>query len=266
MSVLRNLESKIAGLVEGTFGRVFKTEVRPVELARKLAREMDEHKTVSLKRTYVPNEYVIWLSPEDRERYEGMEQEVRRRARRAPARARAPREVRAGLPPADRVEHRRAPRPRASSASRRGSSGPPARRRAASSRPSTATRWSTRPPSACRSRLAGAARRAPRPRVRPRRGQAPAGPRGRRGDRPLAATATSCCGDTNVSRHHAEIRPAGSGWTVADLGSTNGVRVNGRASPAPCRCAPATALELGTVPHDLRGRVMPWPSTPSPSR
>src|ERR671921_311853 len=76
MSVLRSLEEKIAGLVEGTFGRVFRSEVRPVELARKLAKEMDEHRTVSVSRTYVPNEYVVWLSPEDRERYEGVEQEV----------------------------------------------------------------------------------------------------------------------------------------------------------------------------------------------
>src|SRR5919112_1146613 len=76
MSVLRNLEEKLAGLVEGTFGRVFRTQVRPVEIARKLAREMDEHKTVSVSRTYVPNEYVVWLSPEDRERYEGVEHEV----------------------------------------------------------------------------------------------------------------------------------------------------------------------------------------------
>src|SRR3954452_1118529 len=76
MSVLRNLESKLAGLVEGTFGRVFKSEVRPVEVARKLAKEMDEHRTVSLSRTYVPNEYVVWLSPEDRERYKGVEREV----------------------------------------------------------------------------------------------------------------------------------------------------------------------------------------------
>jgi hypothetical protein len=51
MSLLRNLEDKIAGLVEGTFGRVFRTQVRPVEIARKLAREMDEHKTVSVSRT-----------------------------------------------------------------------------------------------------------------------------------------------------------------------------------------------------------------------
>src|SRR5213078_5267173 len=76
MSVLRNLESKIADLVEGTFGRVFRTQVRPVEIARKLAKEMDEHKTVSVSRTYVPNEYVVWLSPEDRQRYEGVEQSV----------------------------------------------------------------------------------------------------------------------------------------------------------------------------------------------
>src|SRR4051794_24189544 len=76
MSVLRNLEEKIAGLVEGTFGRVFRSEVRPVELAHKLVKEMDEHRTVSVSRTYVPNEYVVWLSPEDRRRYEGVEQPV----------------------------------------------------------------------------------------------------------------------------------------------------------------------------------------------
>src|SRR5947199_1110061 len=76
MSVLRNLESKIADLVEGTFGRVFRTQVRPVEIARKLAKEMEEHKTVSVSRTYVPNEYVVWLSPEDRERFGGVEREV----------------------------------------------------------------------------------------------------------------------------------------------------------------------------------------------
>jgi hypothetical protein len=47
-----------------------------MELARKLAKEMEEHKTVSVSRTYVPNEYEIWLSPEDRARYDGVEHEV----------------------------------------------------------------------------------------------------------------------------------------------------------------------------------------------
>src|SRR5919112_1395061 len=73
MSVLRNLESKLAGLVEGTFSRAFKSEVRPVEIARKLTREMEEHKVQSLSRTYAPNEYAVWLSPEDRSQFEGYE-------------------------------------------------------------------------------------------------------------------------------------------------------------------------------------------------
>src|ERR1700752_2678120 len=73
MSVLKSLESKIAGLVEGTFSRAFRSEVRPVEIARKLAREMEEHKSFSLSRTYVPNEYRVFLSPRDRERFSGYE-------------------------------------------------------------------------------------------------------------------------------------------------------------------------------------------------
>ena len=74
MSVLKSLESKIAGLVEGTFSRAFRSEVRPVEIARKLAREMEEHKSLSVSRTYVPNEYRVYLSPRDRERFADYEE------------------------------------------------------------------------------------------------------------------------------------------------------------------------------------------------
>src|SRR6188472_2699069 len=76
MSVLRNLESKLAGLVEGTFSRAFKSEVRPVEIARKLTKEMDEHKVQSLSRVYAPNEYAVWLSKDDRKQFEGYEDEL----------------------------------------------------------------------------------------------------------------------------------------------------------------------------------------------
>jgi Protein of unknown function (DUF3662)/FHA domain len=76
MNVLKSVETTIANLVEGAFGRMFRSEVRPVELARKLAREMDEHRTQSLSRTYAPNEFAVWLSPQDRARYEGVEHEV----------------------------------------------------------------------------------------------------------------------------------------------------------------------------------------------
>jgi hypothetical protein len=73
VSVLRNLEAKLEGLVEGAFSRAFKSEVQPVELARKLAKEMEDAKSVSLARTYVPNQFWVYLSPEDRDRFETYE-------------------------------------------------------------------------------------------------------------------------------------------------------------------------------------------------
>ena len=73
MSVLRSIEQKIEGLFEGMFGRAFRTHVQPVELARKLAKEMDEHRTISVSRVYVPNEYSVYLSESDREQFTGYE-------------------------------------------------------------------------------------------------------------------------------------------------------------------------------------------------
>ena len=73
MSVLRSIESKIEGLFEGVFGRAFRTQVQPVELARKLAKEMDEHRSVSVSRVYVPNEYTVYLSPGDRQQFSSYE-------------------------------------------------------------------------------------------------------------------------------------------------------------------------------------------------
>ena len=73
MSVLKSIEAKIEGLFEGVFGRAFRTHVQPVELARKLAKEMDEHRAVSVSRVYVPNEYSIYLSTTDREQFSSYE-------------------------------------------------------------------------------------------------------------------------------------------------------------------------------------------------
>ena len=75
--VLRALEHKIESLFEGIFGRAFRTNVQPVELARKLAKEMDDHRTVSVSRVYVPNEYSVYLSPPDREQFEAYEENLR---------------------------------------------------------------------------------------------------------------------------------------------------------------------------------------------
>src|SRR3982750_1953816 len=64
------------GLVEGVFSRAFSSEVQPVELARKLAKEMDAHKTASVQRVYVPNEYAVFLSRQDRSKLEGYERSL----------------------------------------------------------------------------------------------------------------------------------------------------------------------------------------------
>jgi hypothetical protein len=74
--VLRLIEQKIEALVEGVFGRAFRTNVQPVELARKLGKEMDDHRQVSVSRVYVPNEYTIFLSESDRAQFEGYEESL----------------------------------------------------------------------------------------------------------------------------------------------------------------------------------------------
>ena len=69
MSLLRNIEQKIEGLFERGFRRAFRSSLQPVELARKLAREMEDHKTISVSRVYVPNEFTVYLAPSDRESF-----------------------------------------------------------------------------------------------------------------------------------------------------------------------------------------------------
>jgi hypothetical protein len=73
MSFLRSVEQRVEGLIEGAFGRAFRTHVQPVELARKLTKEMDDHRTVSVSKVYVPNEYSVYLAPDDREQFASYE-------------------------------------------------------------------------------------------------------------------------------------------------------------------------------------------------
>ena len=53
--------------------------------------------------------------------------------------------------------------------------------------------------------------------------------------------------DANVSRRHAELRPDGDGWAISDLGSTNGVLVNGHLINRPTPLRPGDRIELGTT-------------------
>lgn len=251
MSVLRNLERTLSELVEGTFGRVFRSEVRPVELARKLVREMDDHKTVSLSRTYVPNEYVIYLSEADRARYEGVEQEV------------------AGELCAYLLEHARreklalVARPvvefRTDGRLSLGEFGiqtrlvRPAERQEGAGAAVQADHGQTMVYSTA-DRVRGPVEAAQAGRAAPPKPLLLA--EGRRHVVPpggaLLGRSRDCdvvLSDPNVSRHHAEVRPGGeTGWTVRDLGSTNGVRVNGRPVRGEQPLHSGDRLELGTAP------------------
>jgi hypothetical protein len=245
MSVLRNLESKLAGLVEGTFSRAFKSEVRPVEIARKLAREMEEHKVVSLSRTYVPNEYAVWLSVEDREHVAAYEDELRRElsgyllehARRERLALLTPPEITFKTDERLRLGEfgiqARLVRPHEDPAR-----GPRQAEEGHTMVYSTSERLSEplREPdprrAAARLRLDG--------RTEVLGSQGAALGRSRECDIVLD--------DANVSRRHAEIRPSGGSWVVRDLGSTNGVKVNGRRlEPSrPQSLAPGDVIEMGT--------------------
>ncbi len=66
---LFQFEKKLEGLVEGTFAKMFKSGLQPVEIGRKLTREMDLKRQVAPNGVIVPNVYVITLSPDDAQRF-----------------------------------------------------------------------------------------------------------------------------------------------------------------------------------------------------
>ena len=69
MGILRDFEGRLEGAVEGLFARAFRSGVQPVELGKRLVREVEDGRTVGVNRVYVPNVYVYELSPADRERF-----------------------------------------------------------------------------------------------------------------------------------------------------------------------------------------------------
>ena len=69
MGLFDKVEKSIEGAVNGVFARAFKGDVQPVEIAARLQRELDaEAKLLSRDKRLVPNSFVIGLSPRDYER------------------------------------------------------------------------------------------------------------------------------------------------------------------------------------------------------
>ncbi len=69
MGVLQRFERRLEGMVEGTFARVFKSELQPVEVASAIQHEMDERAAIVAQgRTLVPNDFVVEIAQTDAER------------------------------------------------------------------------------------------------------------------------------------------------------------------------------------------------------
>jgi Protein of unknown function (DUF3662)/FHA domain len=227
MSVLRNIEHKIEGLFEGVFGRAFRTHVQPVELARKLVKEMEDHRVISVSRVYAPNEYTVYLAPSDREQFANYEDSLRselqeylaENARRERYELLSPPEVKFetdddlemgefGI--ATRMVQGPAPQPGA----------PPAQAQPA------ATMVYRKPPEteAVSVEELGLDREIVSLTVNGTKHEVESGKVtiGRSKDCDIQLP------DPNVSRKHAEVRQEGAAYWAVDLDSTNGMEVNGR--------------------------------------
>jgi hypothetical protein len=231
MSMLRNLEAKLGGLVEGAFGRAFRTSVQPVELAHKLAKEMEDNQMASVSRVYVPNHYRIFLSQQDREQFASYEPALRKELSdyllehaRQESFALSTRPqvefhtderldlgefgIQAQLlaPPEEEQQERQGPATPAPSAGDFGHT--------MVYSPSREARKLEPADDRRQALLVGGGRR-----------NVLSGSRvviGRSREADIVVQ------DPNISRRHAELRRDEQGWQIVDLGSTNGIKVNGR--------------------------------------
>lgn len=73
---LQQFERRLERLVEGAFARAFRSGLQPVEIGRRLTREMDLRRTMAPKGMLAPNRFHIGLSPEDAARFAPIEDEL----------------------------------------------------------------------------------------------------------------------------------------------------------------------------------------------
>ena len=73
MPILRDFERRLGNMVEGFFATAFRSGLQPVELAKRILREMDAGKSVGVKGVWAPNHFVFTLSSEDAERFQQVE-------------------------------------------------------------------------------------------------------------------------------------------------------------------------------------------------
>jgi hypothetical protein len=66
---LQQFEERLERLVEGTLAKPFRSNLQPVEIGRRLTREMDLHRRVGVRGLIAPNAFAVTLSPADVSRF-----------------------------------------------------------------------------------------------------------------------------------------------------------------------------------------------------
>jgi hypothetical protein len=190
---LQQFERRLERLVEGVFAKAFRGGLQPVELGRRLTREMDAQRTVGVRGTIAPNAFTFALAPADLERFESFSDALVRELADA-ARDHARTERYAFLGPVEvalEADDSLTPGMFLVSGDVREAEGGAA---------------------------VGSLRLADGSRVRVT-------------ERPVTIGRMAECDvtltDESVSRRHAEVRRVGSDIVLVDLGSTNGTKVNG---------------------------------------
>lgn len=191
---LQSFEQGVERMVDGVFSRSRKASIRPIELGRRLVREMDDHRSVDVKgRRIVPNKFELHISPRDHAGFANIEQALVTELTEA-AREHAREEGYHFMGPVSvslLVDNETKPGRFGIESSMRESGGGVG--------------------TGCL--------------VMPSGERLPLGAQVITVGRLPACSIT--INDANVSRNHAEIRAKGSSFVVVDLGSTNGTKLNG---------------------------------------
>lgn len=191
---IRGFENRLEKAVEGTVSRLFRSSVKPVEFGRKMVREMDGNRSVSVGgRTIVPNSFRFTVSEADFDQLADFRHTLTRELADA-AREHARDEGYGFVGPVQ-----------------------------ATIEPDPGLRTGMLAVGARFAEGDGA--------LPPGSLLLPTGDRVPLGEYVVSVGRQHDCtivlADPNVSRRHAELRPSGDGFAVADLGSTNGTAVNG---------------------------------------
>jgi hypothetical protein len=209
---MQGLERRLERMVDGVFRRSHNS-IRPIELGRRLIREMDDHRSVDVKgQRIVPNDFVVLLSADDHTGFADIEDALRTELVEA-VREYAREEGYHFMGPVAvelRVDNSLKPG-RFGIASQ-------LKQAEAGQRPGTIVM--------------------------------PSGERITLDDENIVGRLAECkivITDSNTSRHHARIHRAGSAFVLADLGSTNGTFVNGVRLGADQRLSDGDIVTIGSV-------------------